>query len=662
MSAAEIGGRVQDRVNQAVWARRFGLGWSAVPARGGPVASHPLAPPLRRAPTLPPRCDAALTELPDATRRSLLATADGLLEGRVELLGATRKDMVDPDWAWDPVSGRRFPSRRCAFRIDCRDPRDSRHVKQVWELSRHQHLTVLALAWRLSGDERYAAMVSRHLRSWWAANPVLDGVNWASGIELGVRLISWAWTRRLLDGWQGASALFEESPVAVDQLYWHQRYLATFRSRGSSANNHVVAEAAGLLVGACAFPWYPESPRWRREAGALLEEELARNTFPSGLDREQAFEYHGFVAELGLVAAAEAAAAGAPLSPRTGALLRRMVDAVAAVLDGAGRPPRYGDGDDGRALILAAPGADRWASLLALGAAVFDPLPWWPGTVPDASSLLVAGLAAERGGVSAAGAGRPARRPDHFPDAGVTILRAPTAGGELWCRCDGGPHGYLSIAAHGHADALSLELRHDGVELLVDPGTYCYQGDPFWRRYFRSTIAHNTLELDGLDQSEPGGPFLWTHAAQTRLLEVVVEGPGPLRWSAEHDGYGRLAAPALHRRTVEVDPGAGTLTVRDCCTAEGVHDVRLAFHVGPAVSVTLAGGRAHLAWRRRTGREGAATMVLPEQLSWRAVRAGPEPLGWYAPAFGRKVPITTLVGAGRFASALLRTELRLEPD
>ena len=41
-----------------------------------------------------------------------------------------------------------------------------------------------------------------------------------------------------------------------------------------------------------------------------------------------------------------------------------------------------------------------------------------------------------------------------------------------------GPHGFLSIAAHAHADALSVEVRHGGVEILVDPGTYCYHGEP----------------------------------------------------------------------------------------------------------------------------------------------------------------------------------------
>jgi hypothetical protein len=61
--------------------------------------------------------------------------------------------------------------------------------------------------------------------------------------------------------------------------------------------------------------------------------------------------------------------------------------------------------------------------------------------------------------------------------ADTTSAGAP----EIWCRCDHGPLGFLSVAAHGHADALSLEVRCGGVDVLADPGTYCYHGEREWR-------------------------------------------------------------------------------------------------------------------------------------------------------------------------------------
>ncbi len=654
MSAAEVARRVEDRLRQEAWAHRsFGPAPAtpATPGHGGQLASG-----LRDMAPLPASVD--LDRLPVEARRGLLGAAQDLLDGRWELFGHVREDMVDPEWSLDPVSGRSYPTDRYAFRIDYRAPGDARSVKQVWELSRHHHLTVLACAWRLTGDERYASMVDHQLRTWWRDNPVLTGVNWSSGIELGIRLISWVWTRRLLDGWPGASALFEGNDVAVHQVYWHQRFLATFRSRGSSANNHVVAEAAGQLVASCAFPWFEETGRWRDDAADLLQDELVHNTFGTGLDHEQAFDYHGLVLELGLVAAAEAEAGGAPLGDSTWDLLCRMLDVTAAVLDRTGRPPRYGDGDDGRALLLVGPGEDRWSSLLALGAALFGPRSWWPPTTPDAQTLLLAGLV----GRTVAVGSRPGERRSHFPDAGLTILRPyPDDGGsELWCRCDGGPHGFLSIAAHAHADALSVEVRCDGVELLSDPGTYCYHTEPAWRRYFRSTLAHNTLELDGQDQSVAAGPFLWVRQAHTELGEVVVDGPGIQRWSAEHDGYDRLDVPARHRRRVTLDPACRSIEIIDMVVTDGSHALRLAFHLGPTVEAAVVGDHALLRWDRPQGGQATGLLDLPGELTWQTYRGSTDPiLGWYSAGFGRRQPTTTLIGTGRMAGVTLRSRLRI---
>ena len=149
----------------------------------------------------------------------------------------------------------------------------------------------------------------------------------------------------------------------------------------------------GSLVAACAFPWFEESERWRVAAAARLERTLAANTFPSGVNRELATDYHRFVTELGLVALAEADRAGHPLGETTKALLAASLDAAAALLDATGRPPRQGDGDDGRGLVLDDPEADPWAQLLAVGAAVVGPARWWPSVQPGVASAAVSGLA-----------------------------------------------------------------------------------------------------------------------------------------------------------------------------------------------------------------------------------------------------------------------------
>ncbi len=599
----------------------------------------------------------ALPEVPADAVKQLVETAEELMAGRAEYFGVPRTDLVAPDWSADPRTGRAAPAGTYAFDIAYRDEDAVGDIKQIWEPSRHQHLTVLAAAYALTGEERYAERVAEHLRDWWAANPPLASVHWVSGIELGIRLISWVWVRRLLDGWPGAPALFEDNPEALHQIWYHQRWLAAFRSQGSSANNHVIAEAAGLLAAAAAFPWFPQSTGWRTEALGALDEHLQANTFGTGLNRELATEYHGLVLELGLVGAIEAHAAGAAVPETTRLVLLRMSDALAAIVDTELHPPRQGDADDGFGLVVDGTGTHRWGSLLATGDALFGRRPWWP-EVPgsDVRTPLLAALASSSrpGNGFRVTAPRPAKRPVHLTDAGLTILRSAAesngTGGEVWCRCDGGPHGFLSIAAHAHADALSVEVRHAGVDVLADPGTYCYHGQPTWRSYFRSTRGHNTLELDGADQSTSGGPFLWTRQAATTVLAA-----GDARWQAEHDGY----APATHRRTVELT--GPELRVTDEVRSATEHAGRLTFHLGPEVTVELDGHTAHLSW---TGHGGVHTAVLalPADLSWSAHRGETEPpLGWYSPGFGRREPTWALVGSGRVRDGdTLTTLLRFD--
>ena len=633
MSPAEMAWRARDQALRAAWSPR-----QVKRGQLGTSTSLP-AGPRRFTATLPPGTAA---RVPEQAKMAVREAADRLMRGEWEVLGVVRTDLVRPNWFHDPVTGRRSSPDRYAFRIDHRSEEENGNIKQIWEISRLQHLTLLATAWFLTHEEPYARRVADQLRSWWQENPFLSGIHWTSGIEVGIRLISMVWIRRLMDSWPGVADLFELDTLALRQIRWHQEYLATFRSRGSSANNHVIAEAAGQLVASCAFPWFPRSERWRRQAARLLERELLRNTFPSGIGRELASDYQCFIAELGLLAAVEAEARGRPLNAAAWQRMCAMLDSAAALVDERLRPPRQGDSDEGRALLLDAPAANRWPSLLMLGEMVVGRLDWWPRPAADAASPIIGAMACGKHDIR----GRPTQRPSRFADAGVTLLRTTGPGiPEIWCRCDGGPHGYLSIAAHAHADALSVEVRYGGIDILADPGTYCYHGDLAWRSYFRSTIAHNTVELDGRNQSSAGGPFLWLRHAQSRETDVV-DGVEVARWAAEHDGYASLDPPVRHRRSVGLDRRARSIEIVDEIDG-GSHDLRLAFHLGPLVKAELDGACAVLAWPGEPV-PGEARLALPEGLRWSLHQGETDPiLGWYSEGLGRRTPAITLLGNGR---------------
>lgn len=636
MSPAEIAWRAREQALRRVWTRRQVLPGQFL---DGTVPGVLPDGERRFTATLPAGTESLV---PKQARCAILADAERILKGEWEMFSVVRDDMMAPDWFFDPVTGQRSNPSWYALRINQRSEEQVGNIKQVWEVNRLQHLTLLAVSWYLTHEDAYAERVAEQLRSWCESNPFLSGVNWTSGIELGIRLINFVWIRRLLSDWPGVENMFEDNDLVLRQIRWHQEYLAAFESRGSSANNHVIAEAAGQLAASCAFPWFAESTQWRIRSAALLERSLRSNTFPSGINRELASDYHGFVFELGIFAALEASAAGFPVSSGIWGLLCSMVDCMAALADSRGRPPRQGDSDEGRVVLLDAPSHNRLPTLLTLGDALFGRLEWWPAIASDAGAALVSGLVKVKGAHQEV-KGRAARRPERFEDAGISIARTNRADSpEIWCRCDGGPHGFLSIAAHAHADALSVEVRYDGVDILADPGTYCYHGEPEWRKYFQSTIGHNTVEIGEQWQSARGGAFLWLRHAQGREIEFTDSGD-TVRWVADHGGYRVLRPPVTHRRQVSLYREASAIEIVDEIDGSG-HEVRLAFHLGPSVHADLDGHTARLSWSDHPS-FGKAIMALPSCLEWSLHRGETNPiLGWYSDGLGHREPSITLVG------------------
>ena len=324
-----------------------------------------------------------------------------------------------------------------------------------------------------------------------------------------------------------AGPLFEGNHAVLRQLHHHQEWLARLPSHGSSANNHILAEMAGQFAASCAFPWFPESAGWREAAAGTLRRELATQTFAGGLNRELATEYHGLVLELGLAAALEGERAGRPLGRDVWDTLRRMMDALAAIVDVRLRPPRQGDADDGHGLLLDGPSYDRWASLLATGATLFGPLPWWPAVPEQRRAHRRAGRGSPPGRSLAAAARSAGHRCSPMPawPSCSTGKASPTS-------CGAGPTtartGTCRSPPTPTPTPSRSSVRVGGVDILADPGTYCYGAEPAWRAYFRSTVAHNTLEVGGVDQSVAAGPHLWTRQARAELEHALGFDGGPV--------------------------------------------------------------------------------------------------------------------------------------
>lgn len=591
-----------------------------------------------------PLSPARLQELagPDAVSATL-REAELILQGRWNFFAfaqdptpATPGGMTD--WHRCEATGRRADPDAFGPTLNYRDPTEVGDVKTIWEKSRHHHTTLLAVAYALTGDHRYAAGAVARVADWILENPPLRGINWASGLEVGLRLVSWAWVYELLRPHPDWSGWFGPDSPLWPSVYQHQTFLEGFESRGSSANNHLLGELTGLYVASVTWPVFEESGRWQRAAKDALTREATLQFFESGVNREMGFGYHVFATELLLHCALLGEKIGDAFDPAVMARLARAIRVIGQLRGPGDLLPRYGDDDEGRAAQLEARESPRVDGLLRVGRDWLGvPVPEPGGGHLSAALLLGEHRDAPAFGVAPAPAVA-------FPDAGLYLLRSGQGARELRVLADAGPLGYLSLAGHGHADALGFTLDVGPQSVVVDPGVYAYHADPEWRRYFRSTAAHNTLEIDLQDQSVQAGAFLWSHKASAAAREwrPLPDG-GLLR--ASHDGYTRLPGHPEHTR--ELDLRGPFLTVTDQVAGLGRHHLRLHLHLHPDCEVQP---ESRTAWWV-TWATGAMRVTFDPRLQVRCGQgehdpaSGATPLGWYSPRYGQKVPSPTFRAA-----------------
>lgn len=649
-------------VKEIVWRVRQAL-QARLEAKGIGRASVPAARDASGAPWL--------AMLPSGFRTAeYTAAADRVLDGRWDVFSLTDVALgFPPRWNRDPKSGREAP---LVFgkTLDYRDEAIAGDIKYLWEPNRHLELVTLAQAHYLTRDPRYLEGCRQLLASWFEQCPYPLGPNWTSSLEHAVRLTNWAVAWHLLGGLDGPLFKGEAGQAFLrrwlDTIYLHCHFIAGHFSRHSSANNHLFGEYMGLFLGALTWPCWEESAGWCAQAQAGLEEESLLQNGGDGVNREQAIWYQHEVADMMMLCALFGRANGSGFSAGYWQRLEAMLEFIAALMDVSGRVPMIGDADDGVMVRFSRePDFNVYRSLLATGALLFaradfadkadrfdDKSRWFLG---DAASSSFDALRSQRTKRSEGGA--PALRRD-FPEGGYYILgdKLDTPE-EIRLIADAGPLGYLSIAAHGHADALSFTLSAAGREILIDPGTYAYHTQKQWRDYFRGTAAHNTLRVDEQDQSEIGGNFMWMRKARARCIACIRSGECE-RFAGEHDGYARLDDPVIHRREIEFDKTARRIEIVDVLECSGSHRVELFWHFAEACDVHVGNGVVHAA----NGPVSAVLQMTAGDFGLSLLRGSEAPIaGWISRRFDEKQPITTAVWSGSISGrTVLRTTLSIE--
>jgi Heparinase II/III-like protein/Heparinase II/III N-terminus len=531
----------------------------------------------------------SLPELDEEQRRDLVARADAIAAHRFDLLGSGPVDLgTEIDWSRDFKTGRRWPLlHRLLLKTFYRDKSD---VKMPWELSRFQHLPLLAAAFVLTGEPRYVDEIGEQLESWIAANPVEMGVNWLCTMDVAIRAANWIAALAIC---AHEAARLPWAPRVAESLLLHGRFIRTHLETDGPRTNHYLSDVVGLIVVAGLFARGREGEEWGRWASEELVTEMETQVRSDGCDHEASIPYHRLVSELFICGTQAGDSLRGDAFPKDyRERLDRMLDFAAAYTRPDGLAPQVGDNDDGRFLPLGDYGGADFRSHTHLFRQASRPY-------------------------------RPAFRSAAFAAGGYYVMRH----GDLYVLARCGDTGIFGGGGHAHNDQLSFELCCGQVPLIEDPGVGTYYEDEEERLRFRSTGYHATLRVDSAEQNElpPWPRFPIGNRSRAEAIEWEA-GVDRTLFAGRHHGFEHLPDPAIHQRRLELDGSARRLTIADTVIANGPHQLDWTFPLGPCKGAAASGGEARVEFDSLSLliETGDAELKIEE--------------GSYSPGYGRKEP------------------------
>ncbi len=454
-------------------------------------------------------------------------------------------------WNYDPIEEKYWPKRFYSETLlhASDTPKD---VKIVWEINRFKDLPALAQAALLCGETKYADEIQHRMLSWIEDNPVAKTINWSSALEIAIRLVSWTASIALLK--QAGMNISAESPIG--RSIWQQvQYLAQDLSVDKVVrSNHLIGEAAGLFVVASYWD-YPEAKSHTALARRILEKEIIDQTYPDGSTKESSTWYHQFVTNFFQIVERVAAQNDQPMSGMFHDRLSKLesfLEALRPEVDSqnVNNLARIGDGDDG------------WAIYFEGDQAMWVDLVFGRSSRKHPSAAL-------------------------FPQGGYATLRS----GRNFATMRAGPFGMGSegFSSHAHDDCLSPILYIENIPVLVDPGTYVYNGSPAKRSEYRGADAHNGVEIGSLNRATQKFNFGWKSVRPDATLIEAASDESAV-WCTASYGETRQS----HEREIRLEQAR--FIVSDKFALRSKANVTLRFHFAPGwILLALSGNTATLA-------------------------------------------------------------------
>ncbi|MFD0693371.1 alginate lyase family protein [Paenibacillus sp. GCM10027628] len=517
----------------------------------------------------------------------------------------------------------------------------SRDLEFTWGINRHWYMLDLGKAYLMTQKEEYVQTFVKHLRGWRTQNPVPKHLAYEQAtyfqqpgpwrlLEVGLRVQSWISAFKYMEGSPFITEAFHEE--FLTGLAEHAEYLTQYL--GSTEINHAIMHMQGLFMIGVFYEDHPRASFWRQFAKERLELCLVHQIGPEGVQSELTTHYHNGSIEMFGTPYLLGKTAGYPMSEWYAGNLRRMGAYTHALIRPDHGSTAAGDSD------LVSSGTER---LALLGAILEDETFITMGEMSEEILWLFGVEKYEQLKQRQLSFNPPVPATVAFPQTGYYVMKDA----EQYLFFDAASMG----GAHGHADALNLEWMWKRNLLFLDPGRYTYE-EGEWRRYFKSTRAHNTVTVDGLDQT----PYVSTQEWGTPLAECVTN-----RWitgeaydfiDASHNGYMRLDAPVLHHRWLLLGKTSSLLIIVDWLEGEGEHDIEQRFQLPPSSQVRILDDGNH-EWQTTVD---YATGAVQLQMKWKTSGAchfsvGSE-AGWVSEIYGAKEESPVIVGKGNMAGRM----------
>jgi hypothetical protein len=556
---------------------------------------------------------------------ALIKKADRILEHKIELFGKEISFSEQINWHLDYVTKYNWPLKKSNYGLLPKaDP------KYVWELNRHQFLPILAKAFFLTGDKKYADEVVSLITSWIEQNPPFLGINWFNALEPALRQISWLWSLKYLTH----SNYIDEKIIAKirQSLFTHTDYISRNLSLYSSANNHLIGELASVAMVSMHLGLKSKV----KKALNILKEQINQQILEDGVGAEQSISYQLYTMEYYLLTMLYLLQNNIAIASNISKIIEQAAIFIKTIIDKNGGYPDIGDNDSGCVLKLSE-NYPNSKTILNLAAYVTGNIELLQGDVGNDEKLFW--LLGAENFKNLIEKGRPVKTAAPmaylYNRGGYCVFEKNNSETHMKMLFDFGPLGLPPLAGHGHADALSFMLYINEQPVFIDPGTYSYNKS-FWRNYFRGTSAHNTIRIDGQDQSVFAGRFLAAYHAKTEYLSFENN----KSICARHYGYRRLKQPVLHTRIVHFSE-ENTITITDILETKGKHLAEQFFHLDKSCKIKDCG-------------ENVFKIILPQtslflkldQKLKTMIYYGNEilPLGWQSGSYGSKEKTFSIVG------------------